>query len=70
MYKVNVSSNFNIIYIQPKHQNPRILAAKLSTIFFNPWDFGTGFYYIQASKKTDIPIHERFYLIIRIHKEI
>jgi hypothetical protein len=70
MYKVNVSSNFNTIYIQSKHQNPRILAAKLSTIFFETRDFGTGFYYIQTSKKMAIPIYERYYLIIRIRKEI
>jgi hypothetical protein len=70
MYKVDIPSEVNTIYIKPKHQSPHILAAKLSTIFFETWDFGTGFYYIQASKKMDVPMYERHYLIIRIYKGI
>jgi hypothetical protein len=68
MYKVKIPSAVNTIYIHPEHENPHILAAKLSTIFFKTWDFGTGFYYIQTSKKIDVPMYERHYLIIRIYK--
>jgi hypothetical protein len=68
MYKIDIPSEVNTIYIHPTHENPRILAAKLSTIFFGINDFGTCFYYIMASTDLLFSTGKRFCLIIKIYK--
>jgi hypothetical protein len=70
MYKVDIPSEVNTIYITPKHQNPRVLAKKLNLIFFGINDFGTGFYYIGATTALTYHTNKRFFLIIRIYKEL